>query len=87
VFEAVEASVLVEQRVEQLFGSGSWQDVESQLLIVGFASPGVRVLGAVADRQEKPRPSAHFPPEYRVGAWVSESIQWRSSKTSSTGGT
>ena len=61
------------------------QSGRAEAAVVGLAAPGVLVLGPVVHEQQDAAPSGRLSTRLSRNAWVSASIQCRSSKTRSSG--
>src|SRR5262245_49223426 len=55
LLERGEGRVSAEEPIEQLVGTLGWKGIDPELAVVGFAAPGVAVLGAVADEEQEAR--------------------------------
>ena len=80
--ERRQAGVVSQERLEEFVGTGRRQRVQPQLRVVGLAAPAVLVLRPVVDQQQE-RAVGRLSTRLSSSAWVSVSIQCRSSKTSS----
>ena len=78
------AGVVAEEAMQQFVSTRGRQRVEPQLRVVGLAAPAVLILRSVID-QQRMRAVGRLSTRLSSKAWVSASIQCRSSKTKSRG--
>ena len=78
VLSGVQARIGPEQRVEQLAGALGGQGIQPSWRVVRLAAPAVPVLGPVVHQEQEARGRERSTRPSRI-AWVSASIQWRSS--------
>lgn len=76
--ERLELRIFTEEGVQQLFGRLGGKGAERELGVVGIAAPAVVVLGTIID-QGRSRAVGRLSTRLSSSAWVSASIQWRSS--------
>ncbi len=84
LLEWAEGRVSAEQRIQQLVSALGRQGVDAELAVIGLAAPGVTVLGTIVDEEHEARRGQALD-EAIEQAWVSPSIQCRSSKTTTSG--